>query len=256
MAPAAPDAPVSFEPIVIASHRALVGRQRELAARVAASPEIGSMLFINPVLALKSLGVKLSPEMTHHVLHTVQLPTELRQRLDELEAKLKEALGEAPRPTDAAWNPHFLFELRKLPPLDIGGRTPVYLPPLGEAEMAGLQARRPAAKLRYPQPRLLMPRNRVGSPPLPEQPRRIDLQAKAPELPVLEKPPASVTLENLWFYKDRDALVHDALELGILQRRALPIHTPDSFRKVQAGRKANVFHTWIKTVRFKVEGGR
>ena len=87
-------------------------------------------------------------------------------------------------------------------------------------------------------------------------PRRIDLQAKAPELPVLEKPPASVTLENLWFYKDRDALVHDALELGILQRRALPIHTPDSFRKVQAGRKANVFHTWIKTVRFKVEGGR
>jgi len=45
--------------------------------------------------------------------------------------------------------------------------------------------------------------------------------------------------------------VHDALELGVIQRGGFPFHTPDSFRKILEGKKANAFTYWIKSVRFK-----
>lgn len=250
-APVAPLAPANFALLEIKSHRALAVKQREIAERVAAAPDLAVMLFVNPVLAFEHLGVKLSPEVAHHVLQTIQHPQALRTRRDELEAKLKEALGEPAQPTDLAWNRHLLFELRKLAPLAIGSEVPAYKPPLGEQESAKLHALRPPGTKRYPQPRLLPPRNRVGSVPWKESLRRIDLGAPAPKLPRAEAPPEQVPLEDLWFYKDLDAIVRDALELGVIQRRAFPVHSPDSFRKILAGEKRNAFRLWIRSIRFK-----
>jgi hypothetical protein len=152
------------------------------------------------------------------------------------------------------WNRHFLFELRKLAPLQIDEHVPVYRPPLGEEESAKLHALRPTPTRRYPQPRLLSPRNRVASVPWKESLRRIDLDAPAPELPTAKEPPEQVPLEDLWFYKDLDGLVHDALELGVIQRRAFPVHSPDSFRQILEGQKSNAFRTWNKRVRFNPPG--
>lgn len=247
----APVQPASFERIEIRSHRALAVRQGEIAARVNASPDLALMLLINPVLAFERMGVKLSPEIAHHVLHAIQHPAALRTRRDELEARLTEALGEPPQPTDPAWNRHLLFDLRRLAPLVIGDAVPAYLPPLGEQESAKLHALRPAGTKRYPQARRLGPRNRVGSVPWKESLRRIDLDAPAPTLPRAKKPPESVPLEDLWFYKDMDPVVRDALELGVIQRRAFPVHTPDSFRQILEGTKSSAFRVWITSIRFK-----
>lgn len=250
---AKPLKPASFELLEIRSHRALIAKQREIAARVNASPDLALMLLINPVLAFEQMGVKLSPEIAHHILHAIQHPAALRTRRDELETRLKEALGETPRPTDDAWNSHLLFELRGLAPLAVGKQVPVYLPPLGQQESAKLQALRPRGVVRYPQPRLLPPRNRVSSVPWKESLRRIDLDAPAPSLPRADEAPVSVPLEDLWFYKDLDPVVRDALELGVIQRRAFPVQSPDSFRKILEGKKTNAFRLWISSLRFKAE---
>lgn len=251
---APPVKPVAFEALEIKSHHALAGRQKEIAERVAAAPDLAVMLLVNPVLAFERMGVKLSPEIAHHVLHTLQHPKALRTRRDELEARLKETLGEPAQPTVATWNRHLLFELRKLSPLMIGSAVPAYLPPLGQEESAKLHALRPAPTQRYPQPRLLAPRNRVAAVPWKESLRRIDLDAPAPKLPCAKSPPDEVPLEDLWFYKDQDAVVRDALELGVIQRRGFPVHSPDSFRQILEGKKGNAFRTWIKSVRFNPRG--
>lgn len=246
----------AYEPLKIATHRELLLRQREIAERVGAQPDLSVMLFINPVLAFKQLGITMSPEIAHHVLHAIQHPKALRTRRDELEATLKEALGEPARPTEPPWNAHLLFELRKLHPLQIDDRTPVYRPPLGQEESAKLHGLRPVGTKRYPQPRLLPPRSRVGSVPWKESLRRIDLDAPAPRLERAPARPTEVPLEDLWFYKDLDTLVHDALELGVIQRRAFPIQSSDSFRAILEGRKSNAFRLWIRSLAFKPEQGK
>ncbi|HEX7438541.1 MAG TPA: hypothetical protein VF319_00460 [Caldimonas sp.] len=246
-------APTSLEPIEIRTHRALLVQQGAIAARVAAQPDLAVMLLINPVLAFERMGVKMSAEIASHVLHTIQYPKAVRERRDVLEATLKKALGEPARPTDPVWNVHLLFELRKLAPLLIGALVPQYKPPIGEEESKPLQALRPAGTRRYTQPRLLAPRSRVGSVPWKESLRRMDLDTPAPKLEPADSTPLEVPLEDLWFYKDLDAIVHDALELGIIQRRAFPIHTPDSFRQILDGSKHNAFRLWIRSLRFKTE---
>lgn len=239
--------------IEISSHRALAASQRSLAERVAAEPALAIMLTINPVLAFERMGVKLSSEIAHHILHTLQHPKAMRDRRDALEAALLEALGEAAHPTDPTWNAHLLFELRQLPPLAIGHHQPAFLPPIGDELRKGLDALRPAATARYPEPRRLPPRSRIGSVPWSASLRRLDLNAPAPTLTQAKHAPTTVPLEDLWFYKDLDAVVHDALELGVIQRGGFPFHTPDSFRQILEGKKGNAFTYWIKSVRFKSE---
>ncbi len=248
---AAKTAPLERTPIDISTHRALAEQQAAIAQRVAADPALAVMLLVNPVLAFERMGVKLSPEIAHHVMHTVQHPKATRDRRDVLEQSLKEALGEAAHPTDPVWNARMLFTLRKLAPLAIGHHVPVFLPPIGDALRKGLDALRPAGTRRYPEPRRLPPRSRVGSVAWKESLRRLDLAAPAPQLPQAKEAPAQVPLEDLWFYKDLDAVVHDALELGVIQRGGFPFHTPDSFRQILEGKKPNAFTYWIKSVRFK-----
>lgn len=248
---AARDAKTALTPIKLESHRALAAAQGDIAARVAAEPALAIMLLVNPVLAFERMGIQCSSEVAHHILHTLQHPKAVRDRRDVLEAALQKALGEAAHPTDPAWNAHLLFELRKLKPLAIGDQAPVFLPPIGDALRQGLDALRPAGTQRYPQARRLPRRSRVGSVDWSPSLRRLDLAAPAPKLPAAKTAPKSVPLEDLWFYKDLDPVVHDALELGVLQRGGFPFHTPDSFRQILEGRKANAFTYWIKSVRFK-----
>lgn len=245
-----------FAPLHLDSHHDLLRHQAEIAARVEAEPRLSVMLLINPVLAFEELGVTMSHEIAHHVLHTIQHPREVRTRRDELEEKLKKALGEPARPTEAPWNAHLLFELCKLAPLVIGDHAPAYTPPLGEEESKPLQSLRPPGTRRYPQPRLLPPRSRVSSVPFSQALRRIDLDAPVPWLPHARTPPPEIPLEELWFYKDQDPRVHDALELGLIQRRAFPIRSPDAFRRILAGEKGNAFLLWVDRMSLKAEPRR
>jgi hypothetical protein len=239
------------------THRDLVRHQAEIAARLAAEPRMAVMMAINPVLALDALGVSMTPEISHHVLHTLQHPAEVRSRRDVLEQTLYKELGEPPRPNEPAWNAHLLFDLRGLAPLDAQGRTPTYTPPLGQEESRPLQAMRPpATPARYPYPRRLPPRSRVASVPWKESLRRLDLEAPVPPLPQAQSAPKEVPLEDLWFYKDLDPVVHDALELGFIRKIAFPIHGPDRFRRILEGKETNAFLLWIDRIAFKAEPRR
>jgi hypothetical protein len=256
---AAPVVPAArpFEPLKLETHRDLARRQAEIAARLAAEPQLAVMMAINPVLALEALGVTMTPEIAHHVLHTLQHPAEVRSRRDELEQALRQALGEPARPNEPAWNAHLLFDLRRLAPLDTQGRSPAYTAPLGQEESRPLQAMRPpATPERYPYPHRLPARSRVSSVPWKESLRRLDLDAPVPSLPAATVAPKDVPLEDLWFYKDLDPVVHDALELGFIRKIAFPIHGPDRFRRILEGKEANAFLLWIHRIAFRAEPRR
>ncbi|HLA43428.1 MAG TPA: hypothetical protein VJZ27_08345, partial [Aggregatilineales bacterium] len=86
-----------------------------------------------------------------------------------------------------------------------------------------------------------------GSPP---DIRQLDLDAELPEIKRAPQIPRTISFEELYFYKNSHPLVRDALAFGILQKRGIPIHSGDSFRKIQAGEKTHLFHDWITSVRF------
>ena len=246
------DAP-NFPPISIASHRALAAAQNEIFARFNANPELASLLLVNPVLAFKEVGVRLSHKMAHHVMQTLRHPTRVNQREAELVQQLQAALGEKPRPTDPAWVSQFLFEKLQLKPLATQGHTPAYKDPLDAATLERLQTLRP--KLRRgtdtgPLASTGMTIRIVGR---SSALRRMDLDGPAPQLKSASDTPELVDLETLYFYKDLDPLVRDVLELGILQRSAFPIRTGSSYRKIKSGKQTNIFRTWITGVNFPEE---
>ena len=243
--------PREEERLSITSHRDLVGLHRKVAERVAADPEFSVMFLINPVLALERYGVTLSAKLKDHVLHTLQHPGALRVRRDELEARLRESLGEAPKPEDEAWLARVLFEYLKLRPVEIGDAEPAYKPPLNAEMIKALAEKRPRSVTRYKRERLIKLRAHVGMVPWREASRRLDLDARAPELPRANKAPKTIPLVNLWFYKNENPLVRDLLEYGLLQSRGFPFHSSDSFRQIAEGKKANVFRVWIRAVKFK-----
>jgi len=243
--------PAEYERLAIDSHRTILGSFRTVADRVNADPEFSVMFLINPVMALERYGVDLSPDLKRHVLHTLQHPAAMRTRRDELEAKLREALGEAPKPEDEAWLAALLFERLKLQPLEIGDTEPEYKPPLNAEMLKALALKRPKGGKRYKGERLLKVQSRVGTAPWREAFRRLDLDAPVPKLPPAKYPPKTIALVNLWFYKDENPLVRDVLEYGVLQSRGFPFHSPDSFRQIAEGKKTNAFRTWIRAVRFK-----
>lgn len=243
--------PTEFERLAITSHRKLLGSFRIVAERVNANPEFSVMFLINPVLALERYGVALSTDLKRHVLHTLQDPAGLRTRRDELEAKLRETLGEAPKPEDKAWLAALLFKRLKLQPLEIGATEPSYKPALNAEMLKALALKRPKGGKRYKGKRLLKVQSSVGIRPWREAFRRLDLDAPAPKLPGAKSVPKTIDLETLWFYKGENPLVHDVLEYGLLQSHRFPFHSADSFRQIAQGRKTNAFRIWIRAVRFK-----
>jgi hypothetical protein len=243
--------PEARERLAIQSHRNLVGSSRAIAERVNADPEFSVMFLINPVLALERYGVELSAEIKRHILHTLQHPAALRTRRDELEAKLREELGEAPKTDDEAWLARLLFERLRLQPLEIGAAKPVYMPPLNAEILKQLALERPNGKKRYPGPRLIKVRSFVSTSPARDAMRRLDLYAKPPQLPTAATAPATIRLVDVWFYKEANPLVRDVLEYGLLQKRGFPFHSPDSFRQIAEGRKTNAFRIWVRALRLK-----
>lgn len=245
------DAETDFPPLAINSHRALRARQTEISRRLNARPDVAPLLLVNPALALGEINVSLSPPMVDHVLRGLMHPLALRQRREELTQSLTKAIGAFPQPNNPEWVATLLFETLGAPPLNTRGQQPVYLPPLAADAMERLQALRPPPRRgpRYERP------HRLGEPVLqvvtsrPTR-RRLDLDAQLPALRPLKVAPRRVDLETLYFYKDVDPIVRDLLELGIIQCRAFPIRTSDSFRRIKQGRESNVFRTWITEMVF------
>lgn len=239
-----------FPKLEVASHRALVVEQERIVERFNAHPELAVLFFVNPVLAFREFGVTLSPEMADHLLHALQHPPKLRARREALEQSLAERLGAPPQPNDARWLATTLFETLEIEPLQTAGQQPAYVPALPRDVLDRLAKLRPRFRNRRGDtPRRLSGmgvRIREWHPTA----RRMDLESAAPALPRAARPPASVTLEELWFYKDASPVARELLELGIIRRRAFPIQSADSYRKIRAGEKANAFRGWITGLRF------
>jgi hypothetical protein len=144
-----------------------------------------------------------------------------------------------------------LFERLKLKPIERGTTEPTYKPILKAEMLKALRLMRPKGRRRYPKERRLKVHASVGNTPGREASRRLDLAAEVPKLPTAHRVPEKISLATLWFYKDMNPLVRDVLEYGVLQGRGFPFHSPDSFRQIAEGKKANPFRTWIRAVRFK-----
>lgn len=240
-----------FEPLDVGKHRQLVGNQREIFQRINDNADLSRLFFLNPAMAMKELGVTLSPEMTHHVLSATRHPPGFSKRRTELEDRLKKATGEEPQPNNPEWVSEFLFKGLELEPLDTSNQEPKYLEPLNAQIVKNLQARRPQLQKVTPNRRgRTLSGTVLGVATWRPAVRRLDLKAELPKLNTLSTAPAQVGLEELYFYKDSHPLARDLLELGIIQRRGFPIQSADSFRKIKQGTKRNSFYTWIKRVRF------
>lgn len=236
--------------ITVNTERELLAMAKPLAKRIAADPAFSVMLLSNPVLALQRYGIRLTPRLRSHVLRALRFSRPLAARHDALLASLTEALGEAPRPGDPAWLAALAFERRGLEPRNIKGLTPCYRSEDPGGVLARLDASRPAATARYPQHRHIPVATRLGVAAPSPSVRRLDLDARLPPLERARKAPATLSLEEAWFYKD-DALVRDAVELGQIERRAFPFRTPAEFRAIERGERVDAFRAFIRAVRVK-----
>ncbi len=242
--------PKVAESIRIDSHRDLVAKAGLIAARVAQDPAFSVMFLSNPVLALEAYGIKLSPEMQHHVLATLRHPPKLRTRREELEASLEAELGVKPHPENPKWLAEMVFVKREIAPRDTTGLDPVYSAALNADTLARLQATRPKGVVRYPGVKRLPIQFRLGVAPSDPALRRLDLEAELPDMRPAKETPYELSLEQAWFYKD-DPLVHDAVELGQIMRRGFPFRTPAEFRAIQAGTRVDAFRKFVRNVRVK-----
>ena len=242
--------PTKFEHLKIGSRRGLTAHQNEIMSRINANPEFGVMMLINPVLAMKDLGVELATGVIDHVLHRLQHPPKLVTRREALEATLTEKLGEMPRPQDPAWVSRLLFEKLQLKPLATAGKIPHYLRPMSEEVLDRLRHWRPKPKSRYPNVRRSPIETRLTVSAWTPAVRRLDLKTSAPQIDAATEVPKEVTLEDLYFYKDLNDTARMVLELGVVQRQSFPFHTPDTYRRIRAGDKSNAFRAWIRAVHF------
>ncbi len=214
-----------------------------------AKPELAAMLFINPVLAMKEAGVGFSRPVVHHILSRLRHRPAMRERREELEARLTEALCEVPRPDNPAWLSRTLFEKLHLPPLDTGDLTPNYKSVHDPATEKRLQALRPRRTHRYSHlPSRPRHTGRVRMQEMPPSVRRMDLNASLPEFKPAKCTPKRLSLEDLYFYKDSSPVARDLLELAIIQRRGLRLHSRYSYRLIKEGKRRNVFQRWFRKV--------
>ncbi|HUP69061.1 MAG TPA: hypothetical protein VM142_04510 [Acidimicrobiales bacterium] len=242
------------KPLEVKTHRALVAKRRQIIAAVAGKPELLPLLAINPVLVFKEVGVDLSPEMSDHVLRSLQHPPAIRAERERLVAELREELGEAPSPNDPAWVAQWLFTTLEVAPLRTDGARPAYVSAIPPDALERLQtlrrSRRSADRSFFAGP---VDDGGRGAPliRLPDSVLRLDLEVPVPALPPADGPPDEVTLEALWFYRDAHPSVPPMLRLGIIERSAVPIFSPDGYRKAKTGERPSQLLRWIKDVRFQ-----
>ena len=233
----------------ITTHAELVGVVRGVTARLESDPSLARLFAVNPVLALGETGVHLSPEMTDHVLRSIALPPAMREARERLAAVLRDASGEEPRPADPRWAAHLLFDVLQLTPRDTGGATPVYR----SATDADTTARLAALLPHLPGSARVGPDGRLRTAVIVDDPvssNRLDLDAPVPELPPAAAAPATLTPDEMWFYKDESALVRNAIIVALIDRAAIPMATPATFRAVRDGQATHPLAAWITGVRF------
>lgn len=242
------------ELLKLTRHRELALYAKDINARLNSDPDLAIMAFINPVLALNELGVKMSTEVRHHILSNLRHTPALRARRAELEQRLNEALGENPTPQRPQWLARILFDKLKLRPLDTQGAQPNYKPVFTPEQLAPLQKLRPPPRNRYiGLERKSKRRSSYRVEPRGSTVRRLDLDAPAPKLPPAKRAPSEVGLEELYFYKDMHPLARDLLEFGILQRRGVRWQSGDTYRRIKAGETKNAWRSWLTSVRFGEE---
>lgn len=240
----------SYEQITIGSHDELATSYGEVARRFNENPELSSLLLINPVLAFKEVNVLVSTEISRHILHAIQHPPVLKQRREALENSLRESLLETPQPNNPVWVAELLFTKLKMKPLNTSGQAPVYKPPINIEGIAALQALRPQPRQKNKVTVTQKGTSRVHVREWNAATRRMDLDAPLGQMSAADTAPVEITLNELFFYKDQNPLLRDLLELGIIQRRAFPFHSGDSYRKIKNGEKTNAFRAWIRSVKF------
>lgn len=242
------------KPLEVKTHRALVAKRRQIIAAVAEKPELLPMLAINPVLVFKEVGVQLSPEMADHVLRSLQHPPGIRAERERLVAELREELGEAPKPNDPEWVARWLFTTLAVAPVETEGARPAYVNAIPPDALERLRAlRRPRASTDRTFFEAPVDGRTAGAPliRLPDSVLRLDLEAPVPALPLAQQRPDEVSLEALWFYRDAHPSVPAMLRLGVIERSAVPIFSPDAYRKAKTGERPSQLLRWIKDVRFR-----
>jgi hypothetical protein len=232
----------------IATHRELLANRKHIAARLEASQDIAALLMLNPVLALREVGVDLTPEIADHVLRSLRHPPKVDVWRTQLEESLQKELGERARPNDPDWLATTLFTKLALAPVNVADHKPVYVDPLaGDREWIASQ--RPKVPVFTGTTAEPVHGTTVGVAPDKPTLRRLDLASPVPPLEPASGPPARLSLEELWFYKDASPVARELLELGIIEKSSLSIHSGDSFRKIKSG-APNAFTDWIDSVRF------
>jgi hypothetical protein len=243
--------PVSKAPPVlnIDTHRGLAAAQKEIASRFQANPDIAKLLLVNPVCAFQDIGVKVSPDIASHILHTMRNSSETYARRQVLEDGLKKVAGEAPKPSDGAWVAEFLFRKLKLKPLDTARAKPVYKPTVDPAlaakQMASIPKLNTAPALPHPDHGTAFVFTAI-TPGV----RNLDLDKAPPKLAEAKEAPQSVDLTALYFYKDADPRVHDLLELGIIETQSFQISTANTYRKIKSGELPNPWGDWVSNITF------
>lgn len=238
----------SNDRLLIVTHRELLAKRKVIAARLEASQGIAVLLMLNPVLALREIGVDLSTEIADHVLRSLRHPPHVDAWRTKLEKSLQKDLSERARPNDAQWLATTLFTRLGLFPMMIGRHKPVYVDPLaGDREW--IASLRPSIPKFAGTTAEAVHGTTVGVAPDKPTLRRLDLEARVPPLEPASKPPSALSLEELWFYKDASPIARALLELGIIEKSALSIHSGESFRKIKGG-APNAFTDWIDAVRF------
>lgn len=106
------------EPLVLNTHRDLVGNIREICLRLNENPDLARLVLVNPVLAFEDAGVQMTPEIKEHIIQAIRFPPALQEKLDQLELELHDelkALGLSYRlPLTAEQRSHVLFDVLKL----------------------------------------------------------------------------------------------------------------------------------------------
>jgi len=239
--------------IHIKTERDLIKYRRQIAARLRADPTAMRLLIINPVQAMRDVGVRIAPRVANHILHTVQYPPAVRAQKTRLTHELTAALGGKPHPTDPEWLAYTLFVQLKIPPVRTADATPAYKAGLEPTEVRGIQSLLPTRGVTVdgtPQD----PEHPVYAPatvPLACQPNTVemlDLDAPVPSLPPAPAP-ASLSLTELWFYKQANPVIRQLLRLGIIENSGVALHGPVNYRQIRAGNMPNDFLQWISEVR-------
>ncbi len=244
-------APVHLDPIEINRERELVRQGRAIVTRLSQDPELMKLLIINPVLAFKDAGIKLSPAVGNHVLHAIQYPPAVRAERDALEAQLHDALGSPARPTDPTWLASTLFDRLGVTPLVIGDHQPTYQSSTDAESLTRLEALLPTRGVRTVPSSATAPTppavGRWAFDPTPVT--LLDLESPVPELDSAPSPPADLALVDLWFYKDSHPLAKPLLSLGILTVSGLAIYSSGEYRRIRKGQVTNQLVSWISSLR-------